>query len=421
MSQATPPGPPEDGGGPLAEDAGEAVAPVGTDGEPPEPGIAEAPAPPPDSAAEATAPAVSVPVDPTEVQLGAPDDSGAPRPDETMELDPDAILPEHTPTSAELHDTLDPDAILPEHTPTSAELHDTLGVARPADQADAEPLEDAEAGRTRRGGVLLAALASVVLVAVLVVLGRHNAERHLLTCETAQVVAQRGRGFPPWGASALEGPEWKPVSIPLAAECLDRETRSEDEFVSWYLNLLIEQATARLTARKIVDVDVATAQLEQALLFARAPERRDQRREIERLLGDVEYWRAVDKLRTASEAMAEAAKQFEEAAVKQPRHVGDAAARAVLIRRLLQELGGQAAALQKEQANEGPAAAPSPLEPLEPPPEPTLPVSPSAPDVPLAPALGEEPAPPVSAPDASATEEPAPVIDAGPPSGGVLL
>jgi hypothetical protein len=203
-----------------------------------------------------------------------------------------------------------------------------------------------------------------LLVAGGVLFGHLNSQRFVLICDTDRAVAQRGRSFPPWGEQPLTGPRWKPIVLLLASECREREASSEEELSGWYLSILIEQATARLTARKIVDVDVAAAQLEQALGLSRSPQRRDQRHEIDRLLGDVEYWRAVATLRSASESMIEAAKQFEEAAVRNPRHVGDSAARAVQIRKLMEELSGQADALQGAPAERtGAASASAPPSP----------------------------------------------------------
>ena len=202
---------------------------------------------------------------------------------------------------------------------------------------------------------MLVALALGAGAAVL--LGRWNSQRYVLRCDAERVVAERGRAFPPWGERALEGKPWKPIALALSAECVDRETRSEPELTSWYLTMLMEQAAAKLSARKVVEVDAAAAQLEQAAFLARDPERREQRALLEQLRGDVEYWRAVAKLTSARDALTEAAKLLEEAAQKKPRYATDAAARAVRLRRLVVELGASFAAEASDPAGTAPPSA----------------------------------------------------------------
>jgi hypothetical protein len=346
-----------------------------------------------------------------------------------------------------------PDALAPVVVPvtTVAPAAEPLAVSsppspprRPAVRSADEELDDAHvaAALDERGASLrrTAALIGLGLVATLILatiwLGRSNGQRYIMVCGADRVTAERGRTFPPWGQSQLSGLPWKPVTIPPAAECRDREVSSEQELAGLYLSLLVEQATVRLTARQVVDIDVAAAQLDQALLLARAPERREQRRDIDRLLGDVEYWRAVAQLRTASEALEAAAKQFEEAALKQPKHVSDAPARAQQLRRLLEELAGRITTPSGPGPATGspvpPPATSSVLAPLE--------ASPAAPSAdgdagvaPLADAgppssdAGSPPAVDAGAPPASDAGSPpadasAPrTPDAALPSGGVLL
>src|SRR5262249_12920885 len=121
-------------------------------------------------------------------------------------------------------------------------------------------------------------------------------------------------------------------------ECTPQDTENLDDLEAYYLKALIDQATALLTAREVTKQDQASEQLDQALLLARAETRRDQRREIERLKGDVDYWRASAKLRDAANALGEAAKQCEAAAAQRPRHVSDANAWATYIRKLVDQL-----------------------------------------------------------------------------------
>jgi hypothetical protein len=206
-------------------------------------------------------------------------------------------------------------------------LRDGVGAPRPKPRRKRPaPADNGDGTKpTSRRTIAIAALAIIggLGVAALVFLGRANAQRYAITCASDRVSAEQGRAFPPWGTRPLVGPEWKPIALPPNAECKPRETDERAALERWYLDLLVDRASTTLTARDLLDplptekpnpLDVAAAQLEQALLLARAPERRDQRKEIERLLGDVQYWRASLRLRDASAALADAARQFDAAA-----------------------------------------------------------------------------------------------------------
>lgn len=250
--------------------------------------------------------------------------------------------------------------------------------------------------RSRKTIVLTAAgLVLALGIGTLVFLGSINSGNYYLVCAPEQVLAEQGRGFPPWGARELSDAQWKPIAIPPQAECKPRETEDPDELAGWYLDVLVGQASELLTAREVTKVDLADAELKQALLLARSPSKRDQRKDIERLLGDVEYWRALAALRDATAKLGDAAKQFESAAAQRPRHVSDASAWAAYIRKVADELHvGPAGA----HASAFPSAAPTAERPSAPAGV-ALPVEPSS-----------EPAP----------SQPA-APDAGVPSGGVLL
>jgi len=297
-------------------------------------------------------------------------------------------------------------------------LRDAVGVRRTkrpvtedrSDDDDDEP--DPRVKKRSRRSIAIASISIMVglMVATLVFLGRANAQRYLIVCTSTRVTAEQGRGFPPWGSHPLAGPEWKAITLPSIAECKPRETEDQDELGKWYLDMLVERATAILTARDVLEtvpvaagqpaanpLDTAAQELDQALLLARNPDRRDQRKEVERLLGDVEYWRASARLRDASTVLLEAAKQFETAAAQRPRHVSDAGAWATFLRRLADEL------------HAGPSGAPPPS--VAPPPGASAPVT-APPGVAL-------PVEPAGSDSGSAAPPPAP--DAGVPSGGVLL
>jgi hypothetical protein len=297
---------------------------------------------------------------------------------------------------------------------SDAELQAAVGVSSPAPApapiATAAPPKpprkkkkrdtDDDDGEPKPSGsraVLFVALALIVGVGVvtLIVLGLSNSDRYFITCEPDKVVAEQGRTFPPWGSRALSGPEWKPITLSPTAECKPMRLDDQQALAKEFLDRLVKHASSLLEAREVTKVDLASEQLAQALLLARSPDSSDARKDIERLLGDVDYWRASAKLRDAATALGDAAKQFETASAQNPRHVRNAQAWATHIKRVVDEL------------HAGPDGAPSAL--------PALP-SQGTPE--------HSPAPPGTAlpvePD-RATEIAPPAPDAGVPTGGVLM
>ena len=299
--------------------------------------------------------------------------------------------------------------LLPPYNPDV--LRDAVGAARRAsldDDDDDEPRVPPLPGRRRTVMISIAITLVGLAIAALIFLGRANASRYLITCSAERVVAEQGRAFPPWGSRAMTGAEWHAIALPPDAACKPRETEEPAELAHWYYDIVVERASSALTAKSLLDsipkagaaatsstpqdpLDTVAAQLDQALLLARIFDGADQRKEVERLQGDLEYWRATVRLRDASQAMLDAAKQFDEAAARRPRHVDDAAAWATFVRGLAEEL------------RTGPHGAPPATAPNAPPstapPGTALPVEPP-------------PSPPAALP---------PAPDAGVPSGGVLL
>jgi len=308
--------------------------------------------------------------------------------------------------------------LLPAELAAPGALLDAVGAssANARRRAKTEPRRDDDDGdglappRSKR--TMIMASTSIIVglgIATLVFLGHANAQRYVLFCDAARAFAEQGRSFPPWGTHALRGPEWAPVPLPANAECQPRETDDPAELSKWYLELLVDRANTTLTARDLLDnvggannqavnrLDVVSAQLDQALLLARDPDRRDQRKEITRLQGDVDYWRAAARLRDASAVLLDSAKQFESANQRHPRHATDAAAWSEFLHHLADEL------------HAGPNGA--------------VPIATGAPATNAA-VTGTTPVPvgtalPVEAEGSgSATPQPP---DAGVPSGGVLL
>jgi hypothetical protein len=214
-------------------------------------------------------------------------------------------------------------------------IEDKTPAAKHDDDHDDEP----KPVKRKRRGFLAGFLAlAAIAIGVLVLLGHLNADRYLLTCEPDKVIAQHGRGFPPWGTRDLTGAEWAAISIPADAECTPRETDSQDELAGWYLDLLVERADKALLAHDPMQAEVASAQLQQALLLARSPDRRDARHKIEHMLGDVDYWRATAKISYARSQLLDAAKQFDTAGAAVPSHANDAAKQAAYARRIADQL-----------------------------------------------------------------------------------
>ncbi len=245
------------------------------------------------------------------------------------------------------------------------------------------------------GGTLFVGLG----IAALVVLGRVNAGRYAVSCEAKRVTAEQGRAFPPWGMSRLGGDPWKPIPIPPSFQCVGIETDDPAELGDAYRKMLVERAEALLTAKEVTQLDAVAAMLEQALLHARTDSEphRTARQAIERMLGDVGYWRASAALQKAVTDLSTAAKQFETAAGQRPRYVSDANAWATHVRKLTEELRAGPSGARPEAP--APAAAP---------PTPDRPPAPAGVALPVEPTGGSAEPPPATP-------------DAGVPTGGVLL
>jgi hypothetical protein len=210
-------------------------------------------------------------------------------------------------------------------------LSDVAPSPREAAQAALGSLDDEDLPPRRPGrGRLVVVLMSIALLAIaaLVLAGRSNAGRYRVTCGPSQLVAERGRSFPPWGYRPMSGAAWAPIGIPLAGECVARRTERLAELETWYLAAIGDQVAARLTPGEhgvaTEDIDAAAALVDQGLLLSRAPGRKDDRAELERMLGDVGYWRARARVEQAAAALDEAARGFAEAAGRKPRRATDA-------------------------------------------------------------------------------------------------
>lgn len=293
------------------------------------------------------------------------------------------------------------------------------------DRAERDSDDEPDEPRRRRPRTVLAAalaVAGLVGVGVLVLVGYLNSDRYVLACEPDLAVPEQGRGFPPWGTRPLAGATWHPLKIAPETRCKPVETDDPLVLERSFLAMVLDQASAQLSAHEVAKVDDAEALLEQALLLTRPPEhesepfakqRAERHQDVERLLGDVAFWRGAAKVRDATSALGDAIKQFDAAVAQHPQHATDAAAWAAYVRRLAQDLRtgptGSASA----------AAAASASSPGSPPSAATSPgvERPAAP-APMAPPGTALPIEPEKSPTSPAQAAP---LDAGAPTGGVLL
>jgi hypothetical protein len=322
----------------------------------------------------------------------------------------------------------EPAAIAPEPLAIENELRAAAGVLpiegkkkKPPKKkrASTDSGDDDDDDRPRSRLWMVAAALAIVLggaITAMILVGRSNSERFVLSCESDRVVIQQGRSFPPWGESAIEGAEWKPFKIPPEAPCSRFETENKAELAARFEKMLEERATKLVGGRggtstaitavgpedPVAKVDEAEASLKQALLVSRhlasENERITTRDKLERLLGDVGYWRASARLRAAADALTDAAKQFDTVTLQQPLANTDAGEWGALARKLAEELRAGPRALKASEIL-----------------APTQASTDSTPKAPLGTALPVEP-------QAGSAATP-PDVDAGVPAstGGVLL
>ena len=225
-----------------------------------------------------------------------------------------------------------------------SDLRTAVGVSpEPArrDDDDDDDGGDAAPPRRRRAVLVVGGAALLGVGAItLMILGHLNAARYVLGCETKEVFAEEGRAFPPWGTRRLTGDAWKPIPIPPSFQCVTLETEDEIELSDAYRTVLLERAESLLTAKEATQIEPAAELLDQALLHARTDSEphKAARQAIQRMLGDVAYWRASAKLQKATTDLADAAKQFEAAAGQRPRYAADAGAWAAYVRKLVDDL-----------------------------------------------------------------------------------
>lgn len=231
---------------------------------------------------------------------------------------------------------------------------------RPAPRRDPRTAVLGEPGERRADGfgqsVLIAGGigAGLLLIALFIVLGYFNSKGFYFVCEANRISAERGR-WVPWGHAPMDGQKWKPIAKPPATRCADAEFETEAELERAFATALMKQANGALAGatRERLSADALKAvdeQLTQALLLLAGSKQADQRKEIERLQGDVEYWRASAEVREAIARLGKAADKFDQAAARGPRHSADADTWATFARETTEELKKGPRALRPEDA-----------------------------------------------------------------------
>lgn len=277
-----------------------------------------------------------------------------PEPDPDLDPEPDPEPEPYESSSSYSSDTYEPEP----YTPPKYEdddLQSAVGIDKNKTRAEKRAAK-AEAKKARRGSsddddddtprvsrrtlmLIIAFAVMCVGVGVLILLGTLNSKYYYFDCGVSEITAKRGRSFPPWGSSKLSGPEWVPIALPDNAECDSAKMTDRAELESMYFDALREQAETVLESKHPENVDLAEQQLRQALKLTRPSERKDVRNEIERLLGDVEYWRARKQLEAAAGQLKVAAEKFTGSNERKPRHISDAAAWAEFSEYIANELG----------------------------------------------------------------------------------
>lgn len=372
----------------------------------PPPMFAPAAPPEPDAAEpEAAAPPLPLEITASAAASAAPEAAAAPAP-----APADALAPAPAPAPAPADEPLLPATFHENDLRTaigSPAMPEQIRPKRRRERDDDDDTDDDGRPRRRRAALVLGGVLAVGAgIAALAIVGSVKSGRYYIHCDTKTVTAAQGRSFPPWGTSRLSGDEWKPIPIPPSFQCTALETDDPAELGDAYRRMLVERSEALLTAKDkdAAQLDAVAGMLEQALLHARSDSEphKVSRQAIQRMLGDVGYWRASARLQQATTELADAAKQFEAAAGQLPRFVSDANAWAAHVRRLVEELRA------------GPSGAKAASELQLP-----LPAAATAPDRPPAPAGVALPIEPAGS--AAGSAEPPPAPDAGVPSGGVLL
>jgi hypothetical protein len=312
-----------------------------------------------------------------------------------------------------------------------------MSTNEPQVQGTTEPNTPSAAGQpgpgARRGRKALLVAALVVIAAaviVLVVLGQKNRRGYHLVCGGDAITAEQGRSFPPWGQSALRGDAWRSIPVAPSTPCTSQTFASRQALAQRFEEMLVARAEAWVIGRadgvereRLAEVQARIDQARLLLVELSDPAVAEGATvTLERLQGDIDYWRARDEVDAAMAALEKAAAQLDQAVTREPRHnAEDAAAWRRLLGRIRQELasgpharpGAVPGAMPGSAAQ--PGATPGPDRATASPPAGDA-AMPGAPDADAGAATPASPGAPV-APDAP--RQPAP--DAGVPRGGQFI
>jgi hypothetical protein len=231
---------------------------------------------------------------------------------------------EQSPAAAAHDETVQASAPPPEDLRSAAGLGE-----RPARRS-----KRTSAGRRRNVLITTAVLLLAVAVASLVYLGQQNRGRYYLVCGAEAITAAQGRGFPPWGQSALTGDAWRPVPAAASMPCTSQTLDSRAALARQLGEILVARVEAWVIGRRdgterelLVSTQAQLAQVR--LLLGEAGEPGDAAgtdaagRALERLQGDLDYWSARDRVDAAMATLDEAAAQLDQAVAREPRHNGE--------------------------------------------------------------------------------------------------
>lgn len=218
----------------------------------------------------------------------------------------------------------------PAPAPQAEDLRTAAGLGEPSGRRGGR----AGARRPRGMLIIVAVLLLGAAVAGLVHLGQQNRRSFHLMCGKEAITAAQGRAFPPWGESALTGKAWQPIAVVPGTPCTSQVLPGRPALAQRFGQVLVARVEAWVLGRpdgtgreQLAGVQ---AELDQARLLigeiADPAAAGAAGRALERVQGDLDYWRARDGVDAALAALDQAAAQLDQAVAREPRHNRDSAA-----------------------------------------------------------------------------------------------
>ncbi len=204
---------------------------------------------------------------------------------------------------------------------TSSSGKDRAAVSGAVSNGDGEfqssPEDPGISGGKRRGlfGVPLWVWVLVLcslISGLLLALDLRNRDRYLMVCKGSAMELHRGRRFPwPLGHEVVGGAAFRPVVLPVQADCRGREFASEVEATRGFLDFLLTRVRADLEQEQGADLKRARRHTLQALMLSRG--REEIRAETNRLLAEVDYREGRNSLARVEAELRTALSRFREA------------------------------------------------------------------------------------------------------------